>query len=174
VDPDGDSDRVRGDDHQRVAVRVAKTSCVHATAQLGATRMMGRTGLGRIRAGVLVACMAFGAFTTLGCGDPIAVAARDVARRTAPPGDVAPSLSQPLWSNQSTQFVWDLDTHLNATAYGAWVRGALADFEVVNATGLALQMGKLIGGDAYRLSITMQSGTASVTHVHVQLTVSPD
>ena len=71
------------------------------------------------------------------------------------------------------QFTWDFQTQLTPTAYAAWLQEQLRDFELIPGDGSQLRLSKQAGGDAYRLLVTAQLDGAS-THVHVQLTESPD
>ncbi len=65
-------------------------------------------------------------------------------------------------------------TRMSPIAYGAWLRERLTDFQEVESTVPGLHFAELVGGDAYRLSLTIEGGTAGGAHVHGQLTVSPD
>ena len=99
--------------------------------------------------------------------------AEAILRRTVPREDARPSLSGPTKSGQSNQFTWDFQTTLTPHAYVAWLREQLRDFEVVPGEGPQLRLSKNLGGDSYRLLVTADSDKAA-THVHVQLTESPD
>ena len=97
--------------------------------------------------------------------------AQDILRRSVPPGESAPPLSQAIRSTGSAQFMWDIDTHRDD--YATWVRQQLLDFEVVTASPAQLRMAKMVGGDACRLLFVIEP-RAGVTHVHVEMTERPD
>ena len=99
--------------------------------------------------------------------------AEGILRRTVPHEDARPTISGPTRSGQSIQFTWDFQTHLTPTAYSAWLPEQLRDFELVPGDGPQLRLSKHLGGDSYRLLVTAESDGAT-THVHVQLTESPD
>ena len=99
--------------------------------------------------------------------------AETILHRTVPGGDAVPTLSGPTRSGQSIQITWDFQTHLTPTAYSAWLPEQLRDFELVPGDGPQLRLSKHLGGDSYRLLVTAESDGAT-THVHVQLTESPD
>ena len=85
-----------------------------------------------------------------------------------------PSMLEGARNAQSLSYVWDLETRMSPEAYGAWLRERLTDFQEVDSTLPRMHFSKLIGGDAYRLSLTIESGAAGGAHVHGQLIVSPD
>jgi hypothetical protein len=97
----------------------------------------------------------------------------EMLRRTIPPGDAVPTLSEPVRSGQSLQFTWDFDTRLTSSKYQAWLKEHLRDFEAVQEGPFRLRLATHIGGDAYRLLMTAEPGTGT-THIHAQLTASAD
>jgi hypothetical protein len=65
-----------------------------------------------------------------GC-DASRTTAQEILRRTIPPGDALPTLSDPMRSGPSLQFTWDFETHLTLSAYTAWLKEHGRSFEVV-------------------------------------------
>jgi hypothetical protein len=112
-------------------------------------------------------------FAFAACGDASRGVAQGILSRTIPPGDTLPALSEPVRAGQSLQFTWDVETHMSVSDYAEWLKTRLKDFQVVEENGSDLHLGTLIGGDAYRLHVTLQAATP-VTRVHVQLVASPD
>lgn len=62
---------------------------------------------------------------------------------------------------------------MSPTGYVDWLKARLREFQVVQDSGLELHLTKLAAGDAYRLHVTLVPGTG-ITHVHLQLTATPD
>ena len=112
--------------------------------------------------------------TLAACDDSAKGRALGLVRRTIPTGDSMPSLADAVRNGQSISYVWDVETPMSPNAYGAWLREQLTDFDVVESDLPRLRFAKLVGGDAYRLYLTIERGTAADTHVHGQLIVSPD
>ena len=98
--------------------------------------------------------------------------AQEILRRTIPPGDTAPTLADAVSSEGRMQVTWDFESHFTAAQYADWLRAQLRDFDVIPSDPAQMQFSKLIGGDSYRLLITLQAGP-STTRVHAQLTASP-
>ena len=107
------------------------------------------------------------------CGDQSKTLEQDILNRTIPPGEPALSPPEPVRSSQSLQFTWDIETRMSPADYSAWLTAQLRDFQLVDANDSDLHFAKAVGGDAYRVHVTLQSGLA-VTRVRVQLTASPD
>ncbi len=122
---------------------------------------------------LFLACVGLTVLWLPACSDATATLAQEILIRTIPPGDSEPSLSEPVRSGQSLQFRWDFEGHLDATDYFNWLSSRLRDFQVVERNGSDLYMAKHVDGDAYRLHVTLESGTG-VTRIHVQFTASPD
>lgn len=124
------------------------------------------TGSAALIASLLVALVA--------CDESAQDRARGFVRRTVPSSDSMPSMPDATRSGQSVSYVWDLETQMSPDAYAAWLRERLTDFQDVESTAARLHFSKLVSGDAYRLSLTIESGAAGGAHVHGQLIVSPD
>ena len=107
------------------------------------------------------------------CSDASRGVAQGILSRTVPAGDTLPALSEPVRAGQSLQFNWDFETHMSVIDYAEWLKTRLKDFQVVDEHGSDLHLGKQVGGDAYRLHVTLQAATP-VTRVHVQLAAAPD
>ena len=125
----------------------------------------------RIGGAALVTCVLA---TPLGCDDAAQTHAAESMRRTMPSGVSTPLLPDGVRNGQSVSYVWEFETRMSPSAYAAWLREQLTDFQMVESTLPRLHFAKLVGGDAYRLSFTIEGGEAGVTHVHGQLIVSPD
>jgi hypothetical protein len=125
------------------------------------------------RGALLSAGIGLSVFALAACGNASTGMAQGILRRTVPTGDTVPLISEPIRADQSLQFTWDFETHLSALAYADWLRAQLRDFQVVDQNRSDLRFGKYQGGDAYRLQVTIEAGTAS-TRVHVQLVALPD
>jgi hypothetical protein len=121
----------------------------------------------------LRACVAIVGLWLSACGNASRTVAHDVLNRTIPPGDAVPSLSESVRAGQALQFTWDFESHLRPADYVDWLKTHLRDFQVVDGSDSNVHLGKLVGGDAYRLRVAIES-EASVTRVHAQLTASPD
>ena len=120
---------------------------------------------------VLLAGLVSAASLSAGC-DSSRTTVQEILRRTIPPGDAVPTLSESARSGQSLQFIWDFDTHLTPSEYQAWLEH-VRDFEVVQEGQSRLSLATHIGGDAYRLLITAEPGTGT-TRIRAQLTASAD
>jgi hypothetical protein len=161
------------DDHQRAGVRRAPAACLGTYERASATPRPAVT-LGLVaRRTVFVACMGLMGLSLSACDDPSRSLAQDVLSRTIPPGDPVPSLSEPVRSGQSLQFTWDFESRMDPTGYADWLKTRLGDFQVIDGRASNLHLAKQVDGDAYRLHVTLLSGTG-VTGVHMQLTASPD
>ncbi len=125
----------------------------------------------RIGNAALVTCLVV---TVAACDDSAKGLALGLVRRTIPTGDSMPPLPEAARNGQSISYVWDMETPMGPNAYAAWLREHLTDFDLVDDAMPRLRFAKLVGGDAYRLSLTLVSGTAGNTYVHGQLIVSPD
>jgi hypothetical protein len=62
---------------------------------------------------------------------------------------------------------------MTPSAYNGWLRSRLSDFQVVAERGAELDMASLIGGDAYRLQMTLRAD-GPVTLIHADLTTAAD
>jgi hypothetical protein len=122
---------------------------------------------------LLSGCIGVGVLALAACSDASRAVAQGILRRTVPPGDTPPSLSEPVRADQSLQFTWEFETHLSTMAYADWLKAQLRDFQVVDERGSDLRFGQAVGGDAHRLHVTFQASTP-MTRVHVQLVTSPD
>lgn len=122
---------------------------------------------------LLFGCIGLGGLALAACGDASRGMAQGILRRTIPSGDTVPSLSEPVRADQSLEFTWDFETHLSTMAYADWLKAQLREFQVVAESGSDLRFGQDVGGDAYRLRVTLQAATA-MTRVHVQLVAAPD
>jgi hypothetical protein len=122
---------------------------------------------------LLSGCIGLGGLALAACSDASRGVAQGILRHTVPPGDTVPSLSEPVRADQSLQFTWDFETHLSTMAYADWLKAQLRDFQVIAESESDLRFGQSVGGDAYRLRVTLQAATA-MTQVHVQLVASPD
>ena len=107
------------------------------------------------------------------CSDAAKTVAADTCRRTIPPGEPVPPLSEVARANKSAEFTWEFGTHLSATEYVKWLKIGLRDFQVVSDNGTDLYLGKQVDGDAYRLHLTLHGDTTG-SCVQVHLTASPD
>jgi hypothetical protein len=106
------------------------------------------------------------------CSSPESLAVPFV-QLTVPPGDAVPAVSGPVTSGQSQQFIWDFNTHLSAQEYATWVKEQTRPFETKEAGDARMLFATHIGGDSYQLVVTVDTA-GGTTHVHVQLTGSPD
>ena len=121
---------------------------------------------------VLLAGLVSAASLSAGC-DSSRTTVQEILRRTIPPGDAVPTLSEPVKSGQSLQFTWEFDTRLTPSEYQVWLKEHVHDFEVVQESPSGLSMATHIGGDTYRLLMTADPGTGT-THIRAQLTASAD
>lgn len=112
--------------------------------------------------------------TFVSCADQTQTLVGDVLGRTVPPDAKPTPIADAARTDQKLTYQWDFQTQMDPRTYTNWVRERLADFDVVSIAPGSVRVAKFVGGDALRLSLTAQGGDAEATHVHVQLTVSPD
>ncbi len=110
----------------------------------------------------------------LACGESAQGRALGFVRRTIPSAVSMPSKPHGDRNAQSVSYVWDFETHMSPSDYTGWIREQVKDFQVIESTVPGLHFAKLVAGDEYRLTLTIESGAAAGTHVHGQLIASPD
>ena len=118
----------------------------------------------------LVAAVVIAAYVGGSCDSPNALA-RDVLRRSVPPGDTVPAPSAPVRTADGVQFVWDIETQ--RTDYADWAKRQFGDFAVVRDDPTQLRLAKMVSGDACRLLFVI-SQRSGIAHVHVEMTERPD
>lgn len=138
------------------------------TGKLSRGRRHPHTRMPHLNFFVLFAC-----FIACACGSPYQHI-RDLKDATVPAGDRAPALDEPVRSDQSLQFSWEFDSHLEPASYLEWVAAQLTKrrFTVQRRDAAAVELTRIDGGDAYRMRVEVVS--SAPTHVRVGLRASAD